>query len=129
MEITLKPVDFSDVEQVERPTRLSKRSKAVAGDIVQLLNSLDAYEAPELPVEQYLDNRAGRYAKMLEAIVDVAAQLGMFDLARVTLVDLLRMTKVGRAKADLTLGTKLREEMDFKHKTQEELEAFVAPND
>jgi hypothetical protein len=134
LEIVLKPVesegaiytDFIAVEQVEKSARVSRRGKAVAGEIVSLLQKLDAYEAPELPVEVYLDNRAGQYTRMLEAIVDVASELGMFDLARVTLVDLLRMTKVGRAKADLTVGGKLRDEHPLTHLSDEELKNLVS---
>lgn len=127
MEIVLKPIeDYTEVEQVEKPRRLSKKSREVAGDIVQLLSALDTYESPETPAEVYLDGRAGKYVRMLEGVLDVAAQLGMFDLARVTLVDLLRMTKVGRAKADLTLGGKLREEHPLNHLSDEELKSLVS---
>lgn len=127
LEIILKPVDdYREVEQTEKPFRPSRRSKAAAGEIVQLLQKLDAYENPATPVEVYLDSNAGKYARMLEAIVDVAAQCGMFDLARVTLVDLLRMTKVGRAKADINLGGKLREEHPLTHLSDEELKNLVS---
>jgi|ERR1700722_1806562 len=118
--------EFQGVEQVEKPSRPSRKARRVAGEVVQLLNSLEAYESPETPAEVYLDGRAGKYVRMLEGILDVAAQLGMFDLARVTLVDLLRMTKVGRAKADLTLGGKLREEHPLSHMTDEELKNLVS---
>lgn len=119
--------EFSDVESVEQlPRKLTRREKAVAGDIVQLLRGLDEYDLPDAPVEQYLDARAGKYAVMLEEIVNVAAQLGLFDLARATLVDLLRMTKAGRAKVDLTTSGKLRDETSLKHLTDDVLRDIVA---
>jgi hypothetical protein len=126
-EIVLRPVDdFHEVEQTEKPHRVTRKGRKVAGDIVQLLNNLEAYESPETPAETYLEARSGKYVRMLEGILDVAAQLGMFDLARVTLVDLLRMTKVGRAKADVNLGGKLREEHPLTHLTDEELKNLVS---
>jgi hypothetical protein len=62
---------------------------------------------------------------MLEAIVDAAASAGMWDLARATLVDLLRMTKVGKSKADVNIINKLRDEIPLKHLSDEELHGLV----
>ena len=126
LEITLKPLeDFHEVEQVEKPARLPSRARRMAGEVVAVLRKLDEYDSPETPVEQYLETRSGKYAIMLEGIVDAAATAGMWDLARVALVDLLRMTKIGRAKADLNIGAKLRDEIPLKHLSDEELHGLV----
>ena len=126
MEITLKPLeDFREVEQVEKPVRLPAKARRMAGEIVAVLRKLDEYDTPATPVEQYLESRSGQYAVMLEGIVNAAAEAGMWDLARVALVDLLRMTKIGRAKADLNIGAKLRDEIPLKHLSDEELHGLV----
>jgi hypothetical protein len=49
----------------------------------------------------------------------------MWDLARATLVDLLRMTKVGKSKADVNIINKLRDEIPLKHLSDEELHGLV----
>ena len=125
MELTLKP--FSDVEKVEKPFRPSRRNRKMAAEIVQLLSVIDDYKSPDVPLEQYLDTRAGQYITMMEEIANVAAKSGMWDMARATLVDLLRMTKIGRAKADISVDSKLRDETPLKHLTEEQLNAIVRP--
>jgi hypothetical protein len=126
LEITLKPVeDYREVEQVEKPHRPSAKGRRMGGEIVAILRALDQYDTPATPVEQYLDTRSGKYAVMLEAIVDAAASAGMWDLARATLVDLLRMTKVGKSKADVNIINKLRDEIPLKHLSDEELHGLV----
>lgn len=143
MEITLKPVEdevarrnreedrfqgtaaWSEVERVEKPIRLPAKARRMGGEIVAILRALDQYDTPATPVEQYLDTRSGKYAVMLEAIVDAAASAGMWDLARATLVDLLRMTKVGKSKADVNIINKLRDEIPLKHLSDEELHGLV----
>jgi|SRR5579885_595981 hypothetical protein len=107
----------------ELTPRKAKRAEELIKKTVLRLAALDEYANPTDPTDVYLDNRSGRYVKMLEDLVDLAAEHGLLELVQSTLFGLLRMTKAGRSRADVNVSgvTKLREEFDFSNLDDESL--------
>ena len=95
------------------PTKDQQR--AFARDILSVYKKLDEYEDPPEPTESYLERRSGRYVRVIEDTIDKALALGMIELASSLSLALVRLTKVGRAKAEVSLAgvPRLRDEADL----------------
>lgn len=88
-----------------------------AADIDKIIENaiapIDAHEDMESP-ELYVERRLGKYIHILEAMLNQSLLLGNFDRAQSLTNDLIRLTKMGRAKAEIAIGpSKLRDETDF----------------
>ena len=103
-----------------------KLAKSVSEHIGKLLIPLEAWEAVANP-DIYLDNRAGKYVRGLEMLLESAIAADDIELTRMLTLDLIRLTKLGRSKADVNImsGGKLRDEISFKEKSPEEIEAII----
>ncbi len=90
---------------------LSAGVRAAVGRVLAPIEAWEAIESPDI----YLESRTGVYIRGLELLLEKAVDEGDRAEVRGLLLDLLRMTKVGRAKADLTLAglNKLRPESDL----------------
>ena len=81
--------------------------------IDEAIAPIDAHEDMDSP-ELYVEKRLGKYIHILEAMLDRALLMGRHDQAQALVNDLIRLTKMGRAKAEVNLGvSKLRDETDF----------------
>lgn len=78
------------------------------------LAPIEAWATIETP-EAYLEARVGKYIAGLEMLLERSLELSDIAMARGLIGDLIRLTKIGRAKADLNITgpSKLRDETDF----------------
>ena len=72
--------------------------------------------------ESYLEERAGKYIALLEGLLDRALETRDVDAARVLALDLLKMTPIGRNKAEININKNLRDEISLDHLDPEMLE-------
>jgi len=75
---------------------------------------IEAWREIEAP-ETYLEARTGKYISGLEELLKVGWDEGDKEFCLAVLLDLLRMTRLGKAKAEVTLSgvNKLRSEQDL----------------
>jgi len=88
----------------------------------QALAPLKAWESIAEP-EVYIESRLGRYISGLEMLLEVALKHADLDAARALTLDLIKMTRLGKTKVDLTATSvnKLRDEIDFRKVEIDEL--------
>jgi hypothetical protein len=82
---------------------------------------LDLWPALTNPKE-HVAAQAGRYLAMYEGVMNYCMQIGDVALGRAMLLDLLRLTEVGRQKAELTMAAG---EVDLSHLKEEDLLQLV----
>lgn len=70
---------------------------------------------------------AGKYLAMYEGVMNYCMQTGDIALGRAMLLDLMRLTEVGRQKADLHVGP--AGEIDLSHLNESELLKLVGKED
>jgi hypothetical protein len=100
-------------EITERPDRYAIRQAEIRAIIEEAIKPLNDWEEIQDP-ERYIETRLGRYIHLLEGLLDRAAALGDMDRVHAIALDLIRLSKLGRSKAEINVGvTKLREEKDF----------------
>lgn len=87
-----------------------------------LPGSLDNWPAPADPVA-YIEDQAGRYVAMYEGLMNWMVEHGQVGEASVLLLNLLKMTKVGRTKADLHVNP--LGEVDLSHLKDDDLLRLV----
>lgn len=82
--------------------------------VASALAPLAAWETIAEP-EAYLESRVGKYIYGLEQLLELSIEHNDFEATRGLTLDLLRLTKLGRAKADINLNSinKLREGQDM----------------
>ena len=92
------------------------------GAIERALAPIEAWREIQAP-EAYLEARTGKYISGLEELLNAAWAEGDKEMCRQLLLDLLRMTKIGKAKAEVTLAgvNKLRPEQDLSSVNMESL--------
>lgn len=78
----------------------------------------------QMPAE-HVETQVGRWLAMFEGIADYCIQIGHLDLGTRMLMDLIKLSKFGRPKADLNLQTS-RVEMDFSKLSEDELNKIKA---
>lgn len=126
----IKPISEIDDHPSSVPDVLPKKvGKLVFKEGAKVLARLEKYDVPAEPTEVYIENQSGRYIKRLEALVDLASELGQIETESAILFGLLKMTKLGRTKTDVVVSggvSKLREEGNMKSFTDEELAALAA---
>lgn len=86
------------------------------------LAPIEAWKAVE-NAEAHLEGRIGLYIAGLEELLEKTVRMNDIQGARGLLNDLIRLTKIGRPKADINVGglSKLREETDFSQLSTEML--------
>ena len=97
------------------PRKLVKASElkiveSLKAKVASALAPLEAWETIAEP-DIYLESRVGKYIYGLERLLDLAIEHNDFEAIRGLTLDLIRLTKLGRAKADINLSSvnKLRE--------------------
>jgi hypothetical protein len=83
--------------------------------ISKMIAPIEAWNEIEQPAA-YLESRTGRYIQMLEAVANKFAEEGDLHGLKGCLNDLLRYTKLGLARAEITMTgafNKLRNETDL----------------
>lgn len=90
--------------------------KAAQKAVKQFLVPFDQWEKLDNP-EAYIDIQSGKYVKGLEMLLERAVEMNDMELSRALTLDLLRLSKLGRSKADINvIGgelSKLRQEETF----------------
>jgi hypothetical protein len=83
--------------------------------VSKALAPLSAWETIAEP-EVYIESRVGRYISGLEMLLEQALANNDMDASRALTLDLIKMSRLGRSKIDLTSTSvnKLRDEMDFR---------------
>ena len=71
----------------------------------------------------HIESQSGQYLAMYEGVMDYCMQSGEIELGRAMLLDLLKMTKVGRTKADLAVTP--IQEVDLSHLKNDDLLRLV----
>lgn len=86
------------------------------------LAPIEAWKAVE-NAEAHLEGRIGLYIAGLEELLEKTVRMNDIQGARGLLNDLIRLTKIGRPKADVSVSgiSKLREETDFSQLSTEML--------
>lgn len=110
----------------KKPARRSKRSigrvraselaltTTLREKVSSALAPIEAWATIDTP-EAYLESRVGKYIAGLEMLLERSLELSDIAMARGLIGDLIRLTKIGRAKADLNITgpSKLRDEIDL----------------
>lgn len=98
-------------------------------DIEAVQKALVPFEALELIADPdvYLESSAGKYVAGLEMLLKRALESNDIEMSRMLLLDLVKMTKIGRSKADINVGalSKLRDEVDYSKLKTEDIEALL----
>lgn len=117
------------------PRKLIKASelklvKSLTDKVSAALAPLEAWETIAEP-DVYLESRVGKYVFGLERLLDLAIEHNDFEAVRGLTLDLIKMTKLGRAKADVNISTinKLRESEDLTKVPIEELRKILGKKD
>lgn len=117
------------------PRKLVKASELrvvseLRAKVSSALAPLAAWETIAEP-EIYLESRVGKYIHGLESLLDIAIEHNDFEAVRGLTLDLLRLTKLGRAKADISLTgmNKLREGQDMSKIDTDALRAILGKKD
>ena len=86
------------------------------------LAPIEAWKAVE-NAEAHLEGRIGLYVAGLEELLEKTVRMNDIQGARGLLNDLIRLTKIGRPKADINVAgiSKLRDEADFSQMSTEML--------
>jgi hypothetical protein len=94
--------------------------------VASALAPLAAWETIAEP-EVYLESRVGKYVYGLERLLELAIEHNDFEAVRGLTLDLIKMTKLGRAKADINLNSinKLREGQDMTKVDTDALRAIL----
>lgn len=73
--------------------------------------------------EAYIESRLGKYITGLEMLLETALRNNDLDASRALTLDLIKMTRLGKTKVDLTATSvnKLRDEFDFRSVNTDEL--------
>jgi hypothetical protein len=108
-----------------KASELKLRTSEIA-KVRAMMAPLEAWEAISDP-DIYLENRSGKYVRGLEMLLEKAIELNNLDMVRGLTLDLLRLTKLGRSKAEVSLmgGSKLRDEVNFRDMTPEQIKAVM----
>ena len=108
-------------EIIERPDSAAIRRAEIQAIIEEAIRPLNDWEAVQEP-EKYIETQLGRYISMLEGLLNRAASLGDADRCHQIVLDLIRLSKLGRSKAEIEIGVnKLRPELDFSGLSTEEI--------
>lgn len=101
-------------------------TKALTTAISRQLAPMDAWETIDAP-DVYLESKTGKYLRGLELVLEKAVELNDLSMVRTVLLDLLKMTKMGRPKADVNVSglTKLRDETDLSKIDTEQLRQIL----
>jgi len=90
------------------------------------LTPVEAWENIPTP-DVYLESKVGKYLRGMEEVLNRAVEMNDLQMTRTLLLDLLKMTKFGRPKADVNIGgvSKLRDEEDFSKVSTDKLRALL----
>ena len=100
----------------KKPTALVQE---VSPGVIPLLGEWPVIADPVAHIE----SQSGQYLAMYEGVLDYCMQSGHIELGRAMLLDLLKMTKVGRTKADLVVAPV--QEVDLSHLKNDDLLRLV----
>lgn len=114
VEIDVRPAPRSDRHVSEAEIKMV---------IERAIAPLESWPTVDNP-ENYIESRLGKYIKLLEGMLDRALVLGHIDRAQSITNDLIRLSKLGRAKAEVNINgpSKLRDEINFRDLTDSEVE-------
>lgn len=101
--------------EVMEPAKARRTYSKVEIDAVieRAIQPLESWPTVADP-EHYIESRLGKYIKILEGMLERSLMLGDIDRVEALTLDLIRLSKLGHAKADVQIGvSKLREELNF----------------
>lgn len=114
----MKPPKVIEIELPRRDREVSLREPPE-----QHFPPMSEWNAVQDPTA-YAELRSGLWVAMYEGIADRLCQAGQLEAGGQVLLNLIKMTKVGRPKADINLG-KTMAEVDLSHLSEEELVKLI----
>src|SRR5260221_13174136 len=98
---------------------------AVKAEIERLLVPFESWESVSNP-ESYIEDSLGKYIKGIEMMLSKALDLNDIPLSRALTLHLIKLSKMGRAKADVSIGvSQLRDELNFSGVETEKLKELL----